>query len=196
MTDQHTKGAISKAQGKVEQGLGRLTGDKQKQFQGVARQVQGDAQGLLGDVQDAVSRFEWPTVDLSSVDMGKTMAGAAAAARIGPRAQRSRWPLAVGGLFVAGVASWVILSNEVLRARLARGARAIRERVAAMRVSWSDRLDTDRANPIAFPAAETAPIESSTFRDNPTSDPTDYPAGLGSTNGDGIPDFAEVGSRV
>jgi len=31
MTDEHTKGAISKAQGKVEEWLGKLTGNRQKQ---------------------------------------------------------------------------------------------------------------------------------------------------------------------
>jgi uncharacterized protein YjbJ (UPF0337 family) len=54
MTDQHTKGAISKVQGKVEEGLGKLTGDRKQQARGKVRQVQGDAQGRLGDVVDAV----------------------------------------------------------------------------------------------------------------------------------------------
>jgi uncharacterized protein YjbJ (UPF0337 family) len=54
MTDEHTKGAISKVQGKVEEGLGKLTGNRQQQLRGKARQVQGDAQKGLGDVQDTV----------------------------------------------------------------------------------------------------------------------------------------------
>ncbi len=54
MTDEHTKGAISKVQGKVEELLGTLTGDKAKQAHGKAKQVQGDTQKGLGDVQDAV----------------------------------------------------------------------------------------------------------------------------------------------
>ena len=56
MTDQHTKGAISKAEGKVEEGLGRLTGDKEEQVHGQAKQVQGTAQKGLGDIQDAVRK--------------------------------------------------------------------------------------------------------------------------------------------
>jgi uncharacterized protein YjbJ (UPF0337 family) len=56
MTDEHTKGAISKVQGKVEAGLGRLTGNKQQQAKGKARQVKGAAQNGLGDVQDAVRK--------------------------------------------------------------------------------------------------------------------------------------------
>jgi len=54
MTDEHTKGAISKAVGKVEEALGRLTGNKRQQAKGDVKQVQGGAQQGLGDVQDAV----------------------------------------------------------------------------------------------------------------------------------------------
>jgi uncharacterized protein YjbJ (UPF0337 family) len=54
MTDEHTKGAISKTTGTIEEGLGRLTGDKEQQAHGKAKQVQGDAQKVLGDVQDAI----------------------------------------------------------------------------------------------------------------------------------------------
>ena len=54
MTDQHTKGAISKAQGTLEAWLGSATGNKQTKLKGQARQVQGAAQEGLGDVQDAV----------------------------------------------------------------------------------------------------------------------------------------------
>jgi uncharacterized protein YjbJ (UPF0337 family) len=189
MTDQHTKGAISKAQGKVEEGLGRLTGDKRRQVQGVARQVQGDAQGFLGDVQDAVSTFEWPTIDLASIDVGKAMAEAAAAAHVGRRSHRPRWPLAVGGLVVTVLTGLVILRSDALRARLARGASLIRERISGLRGNRADRLEIDLGDPIAFPAAQTAPSEPSPFRDNPTIDPIQYPAGLGSTNVDRIPDF-------
>jgi uncharacterized protein YjbJ (UPF0337 family) len=54
MSDEHTKGAISTAQGKVEEGLSKLTGDKEAQVHGKAKQVQGAAQKGLGDVQDAI----------------------------------------------------------------------------------------------------------------------------------------------
>jgi uncharacterized protein YjbJ (UPF0337 family) len=54
MTDEHTKGAISKATGTIEEGLGKLTGDKEAQVHGKAKQLQGDAQKGLGDVQDAL----------------------------------------------------------------------------------------------------------------------------------------------
>jgi uncharacterized protein YjbJ (UPF0337 family) len=54
MSDEHIKGAISTAEGKVEEGLGKLTGDKEAQAHGKAKQVQGAAQKGLGDVQDAI----------------------------------------------------------------------------------------------------------------------------------------------
>ncbi len=54
MTDEHTKGAISKATGKVEEGLGKLTGNKEQELHGKVKQVQGTGQEGLGDIQDAV----------------------------------------------------------------------------------------------------------------------------------------------
>ncbi len=54
MTDEHTKGTVSKATGTIEEGLGKVTGDKEAQVHGKAKQVQGDAQKSLGDVQDAI----------------------------------------------------------------------------------------------------------------------------------------------
>ena len=54
MTDEHTKGAISKVSGKVEEALGKLTGNKRQELRGSVRQVQGAGQEALGDVQDAV----------------------------------------------------------------------------------------------------------------------------------------------
>jgi uncharacterized protein YjbJ (UPF0337 family) len=54
MTNEHTKGAISKVQGKAEEGLGKLTGNRQQQAKGKARQIKGVAQEGLGNVQDAV----------------------------------------------------------------------------------------------------------------------------------------------
>jgi uncharacterized protein YjbJ (UPF0337 family) len=47
-------GAMSTAQGKVDAGLGKLTGDKQAQVHGKAKQAQGAAQKGLGDIQDAI----------------------------------------------------------------------------------------------------------------------------------------------
>ena len=54
MTDEHTKGAISKVTGEVEEGLGKLTGNKEQELHGKAKQVQGAGQEALGDIQDVV----------------------------------------------------------------------------------------------------------------------------------------------
>lgn len=56
MTDLRTKGTVNKVKGKVEEGLGKLTGDREQQAKGKARQIQGSAQQGLGDIQDAVRR--------------------------------------------------------------------------------------------------------------------------------------------
>lgn len=128
-----------------------------------------------------LSGLERPRIELPSLDLGKAIAGAAAAAHIGQRARRPRWPLAVAGLVVAGLAGWAILSQDAQRVRLTRGAQAIRERISAIRSDLRGRSDVDPGNAIAFSAADTAPIETSQFTDSPTVEATDYPAGLGST---------------
>jgi uncharacterized protein YjbJ (UPF0337 family) len=54
LTDEHTRGAISTAEGKSEEGLATLTGGKERPAHGRARQVQGATPKSLGDVQDAI----------------------------------------------------------------------------------------------------------------------------------------------
>jgi uncharacterized protein YjbJ (UPF0337 family) len=56
MTDLHAKGAINKAKGQVEEGLGKLTGDRHEEAKGKVKQVQGSAEESLGDLQDAGRR--------------------------------------------------------------------------------------------------------------------------------------------
>jgi uncharacterized protein YjbJ (UPF0337 family) len=56
MTDLHAKGAINKAKGQVEEGLGKLTGDRHEEAKGKVKQVQGSAEQSLGDLQDAGRR--------------------------------------------------------------------------------------------------------------------------------------------
>jgi hypothetical protein len=144
------------------------------------------------DLPDSVTKRDWPKFEMPDIDIGKAVAGAVAAAGIGRRS-RPRWPLAVGGLILAGVATAAILSNETIRAKIASGIEALRERVSAMRSTDYDELDIDQDDPIAFDAAATAPIETPRYSDGSTLDATaDYPAGLGS-NGheDGIPAFEE-----
>lgn len=56
MTDLRTKGATNKAKGQVEEGLGKLTGDRREETKGKVKQVQGSAQQSLADIQDASRR--------------------------------------------------------------------------------------------------------------------------------------------
>ena len=51
MTDQHVKGAISTVKGTVNEGVGKLTGDKKLETKGKVQKVQGKAQDVLGDVE-------------------------------------------------------------------------------------------------------------------------------------------------
>jgi len=152
------------------------------------------------DIMRSLSEIRMPDIDLPKVerprfdlrDIGKAVAGVAAAAHI-VRRSRPRWPLAVGGLILAGVATAAILSNETIRAKIAGGFEALRERVAAMRSGDNVELDVDQDEPVAFDAASTAAIETSPFSESSTAEATaDYPSGLGS-NGheDGIPAFEE-----
>lgn len=119
---------------------------------------------------------------------------AAAAAHIGGHSRRPRWPLAVAGLVVAGLAGWAILSQEAQRARLTRGARAIRERISAIRSDLQGRPEVHPGHAIAFSAADSAPIDTSPFTDGSTVEGTGYPAALGSNGGDGTPVTVEVSS--
>jgi hypothetical protein len=126
-----------------------------------------------------LGNLELPKFDRPSVDIGKALAGAAAAAHIGRSSRRSRWPLAVGGLIIAGVATAAILGNQSLRARLGGAVEALRERLMAMRPAADGQLEMDSDDPIAFSAAETAPITPLSHADGETTDVTGYPEGLG-----------------
>ena len=53
MNDEQAKGTANKALGKVQEGLGKVTGDTHQQAKGKARQIQGSAQKGLGNLQDA-----------------------------------------------------------------------------------------------------------------------------------------------
>ena len=142
------------------------------------------------ELPDAVAKFEWPRIDLSSVDVPKALAGAAAAVNIGRRARRPRWPLAVGGLIVAG-AVVAALSNEGIRARLAKAVSGVRDRLMTMRDGDDEILEIDVDDPIAFDAAETAAIEPPPFTETTSFEATAYPDGLGAENGDRLPAFEE-----
>jgi uncharacterized protein YjbJ (UPF0337 family) len=53
MTDLHAEGATNKAKGQVEEGLGKLTGNRHQEAKGKVKQVEGRAQQSLADIQDS-----------------------------------------------------------------------------------------------------------------------------------------------
>lgn len=135
------------------------------------------------DLARMVSDINLPEVDLPSADdLANAVQGAAAAVLPGRRPRRRRWPLVVGGLLMAGLASRAVLGNEAVRAWLAGTIDTIRVRIQALRSPEYDRHEPEDA--IAFPAAATAPIEDSPFTDVSATDAPDYPPGLGSNNDD------------
>ena len=136
-------------------------------------------------------KIERPDVDLSARSFGRVATGIAVALGLVSRPRRARWPLAVGGLIVAGLAAAAVLSNTAVRARLSEASSAVRERVGAMRAG-GDALDVGPDDAIAFDAAETAEIEASPFAEASTVDATGYPTGLGADhqNGGHVPEEA------
>jgi len=55
MDEHRVTGAVKNVGGKIEEGVGRVTGDTKSQFQGIVDQVQGTAENLYGQAKDAAS---------------------------------------------------------------------------------------------------------------------------------------------
>jgi uncharacterized protein YjbJ (UPF0337 family) len=56
MTDEHLKSAVTTAKGTVEASAGKLAGNKRLEAKGEAHKLEGKAQKVLADVEDAVTR--------------------------------------------------------------------------------------------------------------------------------------------
>ena len=54
MADQHAKGAVNTVKGTLNEGVGKLTGNRKLEAKGKVQKVQGTAQDGLGDAQDAI----------------------------------------------------------------------------------------------------------------------------------------------
>ena len=130
------------------------------------------------EVLEAIKRMNLPAIDMPDVDVSRALPDVAVATGLRP-ARRSQLPVAIAGLIVAGMAGWAILSSQQLRNRLAGLARSVRERISSMRSS-----EWDQGDPIAFPAAETKPIQPEPWDRRENADAPDYPEGLGSNNDD------------
>lgn len=171
------------------------------------------------------ARIKVPAVTLTSPDVGKLLAAAAAVARfvlptpgrgrwlagpfgrrsrsplariVQPRPRRSRWPIAFGVIIVAAFGAWALLRRPEVRRRIDEAAHRARERFDELRARDSG-LEVDADEPVAFTAAETAPIQAEGFASAPDdggagTTRSDYPAGLGAnaSDSDSIRAFEET----
>jgi uncharacterized protein YjbJ (UPF0337 family) len=55
MDENRVSGTARNIGGKVEEGLGRVTGDTETQTEGIAKKVSGTAQGIYGQARDVAS---------------------------------------------------------------------------------------------------------------------------------------------
>ena len=53
MAEEHTEGNLDKASGKLKEGAGKLTGDRDLEAEGHGEQAKGDLKKGVGDVKDA-----------------------------------------------------------------------------------------------------------------------------------------------
>jgi hypothetical protein len=124
-----------------------------------------------------LSKLEMPKmdltkVDLSKVDVPKAFSDAAVAVGLAKR-PRSRWPFALGAVLVVTAAGIALMNTDAIAERIRQARRWIADRMDGMNTG----LMQDEA--VAFPAAETMPIEPPAFDPTPASKPSDYPEGLG-----------------
>ena len=83
------------------------------------------------ELPDGVSKAGRAGFERSSRSIGKGIAALLVATRLRPPPRTARWPFAVGGLIIVGVATAAILSNAAVRARLSAGCE---RRPAASRI--------------------------------------------------------------
>ena len=129
--------------------------------------------------------FELPKIDLPRVDLAG--AASAAAATVSDRnplrkKRRSRVPMIVAGLLIAGLGTLAVLNLGWLRTRLSEAFDRIRTRMDAARVDSSlepVQLESDR-----YTGTVGIPIQADSFADTlPSADPTSLESGSGSANG-------------
>ena len=120
-------------------------------------------------------KLERPNVKLPEV--GDAIADAAEAVGL-RRSRRSPWPFALAGLMVAG-ATWLLMKNQGLRARLVELTRAAREGITSWQRSAFGQASFAESEPVAFTAAETKAIPADRWTESDHQTP-DYPDGLGS----------------
>lgn len=129
--------------------------------------------------------FELPKIDLPRVDLaGAANAAAATVAEHNPLRQkrRSRAPMIVAGLLIAGLGTLAALNLGWLRTRLSEAVDRIRARMDASRVDSS--LEPVQLESDSYTGTVGIPIQADTFADTlPSAEPTPIEAGLGASNG-------------
>jgi Sec-independent protein translocase protein TatA len=144
-----------------------------------------------------LSKLEMPNVDMAKEirdagkdlrDAGKHMAKNArsAAQDAGLVKRPSRIPFVIAGAVTLGLVGWALANSPSIKARLQQAMRQMQDKMAERRAQWGE----DEAEPRAFDAAITSPVEPSAFadstidRNSPYAEPpSDLPDGLGKTNG-------------
>lgn len=111
-----------------------------------------------------LSNVELPKVDLDKTEIAKAVTAAAVSMGLMER-RRSRWPYVIGAAVAAIAIGWIVMQREMIRSWF---------QAARNDAPWTD----DTVDPVAFTAAETAPMQrSATDMSGGQSD--DYPDGLG-----------------
>jgi hypothetical protein len=144
-------------------------------------------------VPDVLRGMDLSAISMPQVDLAATVTDVATAAGLRRPARRSRLPWVIAGLIVAGAATWSLMNSAQLRNRLRELMTSVHMRVSSMR---SNAWDLATADPIAFPAAETKPIQPDPWERDEDVNMPDYPEGLGSSNGKRTPAQEESGSPV
>jgi hypothetical protein len=116
-----------------------------------------------------------PKVDLSQIEMpdvGKAVKDAAVSVGL-VKQSRSRLPFVIGAGVALAVAGFILMNTSTVRDRVSAAATRASKWVGDMRGG-------DRDRPVAFTAAETAPITAETTAwGEESSMTTDYPEGFG-----------------
>ena len=114
-----------------------------------------------------LTTIERPELAMPDIDLGKAVTGVAVAVGLA-RPARPRWPYVLAGAALVALGSWLIaLNRKAVQERIAQAVDASRARMT--------NHDLAHGEAVAFPAAETAPIEPSMT--NGTG--SDHPDGLG-----------------
>ena len=117
-------------------------------------------------------KVELPDIEMPKIDVGKAVKDAAVSVGL-VKQPRSRWPWVVGAAAAIAVTGFILMNVSVVRERLTYAASKAGEWVSSMRGGVPDQ-------PVAFTAAETAPITAETTAwGEESSMTTDYPEGFG-----------------